>query len=83
VFKDIKCIGLKKYALSLTGLSIMAAYLILFAGFLHMIFYSVGAMISLNVYITDFAANLLIYPLIIASQGRFMGLIYLERFQSP
>ena len=82
VFKDIKCIGLKKYALSLTGLSIMAAYLILFAGFLHMIFYSVGAMISLNVYITDFAANLLIYPLIIASQGRFMGLIYLERFQA-
>ncbi|OEC86368.1 MULTISPECIES: DUF4013 domain-containing protein [Methanobacterium] len=81
VFKDIKCIGLKKYALSLTGLSIMAAYLILFAGFLHMIFYSVGAMISLNIYITDFAANLLIYPLIIASQGRFMGLIYLERFQ--
>jgi len=43
---------------------------------------SVGAIISLNVYITDFAANLLIYPLIIASQGRFMGLIYLERFQS-
>jgi hypothetical protein len=82
VFKDIKCIGLKKYALSLTGLSVMAAYLILFAGFLHMIFYSVGAMISLNVYITDFTANLLIYPLIIASQGRFMGLIYLERFQA-
>ena len=82
VFKDIKCIGLKKYALSLTGLSIMAAYLILFAGFLHVIFYSVGAMISINVYITDFAANLLVYPLIIASQGRFMGLIYLERFQS-
>ena len=83
VLNDIKCIGLKKYALSLTGLSIMAAYLILFAGVLHMIFYSVGSMISINVYITDFAANLMIYPLIIASQGRFMGLIYLERFQSP
>ena len=83
IFKDIKCIGLKKYALSLTGLSIMVAYLILFAGFLHMIFYSVGSLISINVYITDFVANLLIYPLIIASQGRFMGLIYLERFQSP
>ncbi len=82
VLNDIKCIGLKKYALSLTGLSIMVVYLILFAGFLHEIFYSVGALISLNVYITDFAANLLIYPLIIASQGRFMGLIYLERFQS-
>lgn len=82
VLNDIKCIGLKKYALSLTGLSIMAAYLILFAGFLHAIFYSVGAMISLNVYITDFTANLMIYPLIIASQGRFMGLVYLERFQS-
>lgn len=83
VLNDIKCIGLKKYALSLTGLSIMAAYLILFAGVLHMVFYSVGAMISINVYITDFAANLMVYPLIIASQGRFMGLIYLERFQSP
>ena len=83
VLNDIKCIGLKKYALSLTGLSIMAAYLILFAGILHTIFYSVGSMISINVYITDFAANLMIYPLIIASQGRFMGLIYLERFQSP
>ena len=82
VLNDIRCIGLKKYALSLTGLSIMAAYLILFAGFLHMVFYSIGSMISLNVYITDFAANLMIYPLIIASQGRFMGLIYLERFQS-
>ena len=82
VLNDIKCIGLKKYALSLTGLSIMAAYLILFAGILHMIFYSVGAMISINVYITDFVANLMVYPLIIASQGRFMGLIYLERFQS-
>jgi hypothetical protein len=81
VLKDIKCIGLKKYALSLTGLSIMAAYLILFAGFLHVVFYSIGSMISLNVYITDFAANLMIYPLIIVSQGRFMGLIYLEKFQ--
>ncbi len=82
VFDDIRGIGLKKYILSLTGLSIMAAYLILFAGFLHMLFYSIGSMISLNVYITDFAANLMIYPLIIASQGRFMGLIYLERFHA-
>lgn len=82
VLKDIKCIGLKKYVLSLTGLSIMAAYLILFAGFLHEIFYTVGALISLNVYIIDFVANLMIYPLIVASQGRFMGLIYLERFHS-
>jgi hypothetical protein len=83
VLKDIKCIGLRKYALSLTGLSIMVAYLILFAGVLHEVFYSIGVLISLNVYITDFTANLMIYPLIIASQGRFMGLIYLERFQSP
>lgn len=82
VLNDIKCIGLKKYLLSLTGLSIMAAYLILFTGFIHVIFYSVGFMISLDVYIVDFAANLMVYPLIIASQGRFMGLIYLERFQA-
>lgn len=82
VFNDIKCIGLKKYILSLTGLSIMLAYLILFAGFLHMTFYSIGALVSLNEYIMDFTANLMIYPLIIASHGRFMGLIYLERFQT-
>ena len=83
VINDIKCIGLKKYALSLAGLSIMVAYLILFAGFLHDVFYSIGALIYLNVYITDFIANLMIYPLLIASQGRLMGLIYLERFQVP
>lgn len=80
VVNDIRCIGLKKYALSLAGLSIMVAYLILFAGFLHDVFYSIGMLISLNVYITDFMANLMIYPLVIASQGRLMGLIYLERF---
>ena len=82
IVNDIRCIGLKRYALSLAGLSIMAAYLLVFSGFLHDIFYSIGMLISLNVYITDFAANLMIFPLLIASQGRLMGLIYLERFQS-
>lgn len=83
MFNDIKCIGLKKYTLSLAGLSIMAAYLILFAGVLHDVFYSIGMLISLNAFITDFMANLMIYPLLIASQGRLMGLIYLERFHTP
>lgn len=86
VIKDIKIIGLKKYALSLVGFTIMATYLMLFAGYLHEIFYSIfyfiGPITFLNVFVVNFVANLMIYPLLIASQGRLMGLIYLERVKS-
>lgn len=87
VIEDIKIIGLKKYAFSLVGFTIMAAYLMLFAGYLHeilySIFYFIGPITFLNVFVVNFVANLMIYPLLIASQGRLMGLIYLERVQSP
>lgn len=87
VIRDIKLIGLKKYALSLLGFTIMAAYLMLFAGYLHEILYGIlyfmGPITFLNVFIVNSIANLMIYPLLIASQGRLMGLIYLERVQSP
>lgn len=86
VIGDIKIIGLKKYALSLAGFTIMATYLMLFAGYLHEvlyhIFYFIGPITFLSVFITDSIANLMVYPLLIASQGRLMGLIYLERVQS-
>lgn len=79
VIKDIKHIGLRKYTLSLAGLTVMAAYLLLFSGFLHGVLASIGMLISLNMIIIDSIANFMIFPLIIASQGRLMGLIYLER----
>lgn len=86
VIKDIKFIGLKKYTLSLVGFTIMAAYLMLFAGYLHEIFYGIfyfiGPITFLNMFIVNSIANLMVYPLLIASQGRLMGLIYLERVQS-
>jgi len=82
VIEDIKIIGIKKYALSLAGFTIMAVYLTLFAGYLHELFYYIGTITYLNVYIADSIANLMVYPLLIASQGRLMGLIYLERVQS-
>jgi hypothetical protein len=77
IIKDIMRIGLKKYALSLGGFSIMAAYLILLATYFLRIFtymdnFLVGLLIGI------FAVTLMVYSLLVASQGRLMGLIYLE-----
>ena len=78
VIMDIKTIGLKKYALSLIGLSIMAVYLVVFATyFLQLFTYMDNLLIGFVIGIC--AVNLMVYSLLIASQGRLMGLIYLER----
>lgn len=83
VIKDIKIIGMKKYFLSLVGLSIIALYFMLIAGYLHElssnILLNIGLYSIITVIITNSIINFMIYPLIIASQGRLMGLIYLER----
>ncbi len=79
VIGDIKLIGIKKYALSLVGLALMGAYLLLLSGYLHEILSYIGTMTYYNVFICDSIANLMIFPLLISSQGRLMGLIYLER----
>ncbi|MGB9977734.1 DUF4013 domain-containing protein [Methanobacterium sp.] len=75
VIKDIFGIGLEKYAISLIGFSIMAIYLILIAEFLQDMFSFIGLTTSL---IGLFIINILVYSLLIASQGRFIGLVYLE-----
>lgn len=76
IIKDIIRIGLKKYALSLAGFSIMAAYLIVFATYFLHIFIDIDSFLVglLGV----FAVTLIVYSLLVASQGRLMGLIYLE-----
>lgn len=75
VIKDIMNIGLEKYVISLICFSIMAFYLILIAEFLQDMFSFIGVTTSL---IGIFVANLMVYSLLIVSQGRFMGLVYLE-----
>ena len=75
VIKDILGIGLEKYTISLLGFSIMAVYLILIAEFLQSMFSFIGLTRSL---IGLFVVNLMVYSLLIASQGRYMGLVYLE-----
>lgn len=78
VIMDIKDIGLKKYAFSLIGLSIMAIYLIVFATYFLQLFTYIDNFL-IGFVIGIFAVNLMVYSLLIASQGRLMGLIYLER----
>ncbi|MGB9936145.1 MAG: DUF4013 domain-containing protein [Methanobacterium sp.] len=84
VIRDIRTIGFKKYTLSLLGLSIMAAYLMLFSGYLHEIFYAafyfIGPTTLITVFLVNSIADFMIYPLLITAQGRLMGLIYLEKF---
>lgn len=82
VIKEIKIIGLKKYLLSLVVLSIIAFYFMLIAGYLHElssnILLNIGLYSIITVIITNSIVNFMVYPLIIASQGRLMGLIYLD-----
>lgn len=79
VIRNIKRIGLKRYTIYLVGLTIMAVYLILFSAFLHNTLASIGVLLSVNIKFMYSIANFMIYPLVIVSQGRLMGLIYLER----